>query len=272
MRRLSITAAWNEASDILKRDFGALFTVALALIALPSVVMQALGPGQANPATPPEPGLWMLLLPVVLVLSIAGSIAISSLALGRERVVGSAIAHGFRRFLPMLGASLLLLLAAVVLLVPLVLVVGLDPEALMRPTAATAGKLVLAMLLFAILAVYFGVRLMLMTPVAAAEGVGAIGIIRRSWALTRGHFWKLLGFILLLGLAAIVILMVATMVLGLLIAAVAGPPAPGSLAAFILLLLSGLVNAAFTAVFTTIVARIYVQLAAGPEALAEVFE
>lgn len=272
MANLSITTAWNQASEILRRDFGALFTVALALIALPNVLVQVLAPVQAAPGAVPGPGPWMLLVPVAILLSIAGSIAVSSLALGRERVVGSAIAHGFRRFLPMLGASFLLALPVIVLLVALILIVGLDPQALLRPTPATVGKLLLVLLLFLLVAVYFGVRLMLMTPVAAAETVGPIGIIKRSWELTRGHFWKLLGFILLVGVAAIVIMSVVSIILGLLIAAIAGAPEPGSIGALLLLLLSGLLNAAFTAIFGTIVARIYVQLAGDPASVAKVFE
>jgi hypothetical protein len=272
MAKLSITTAWNQASEILRRDFGALFAVALALIALPNVLVQALGPGRAAAGAVPGPGPWMLLMPVVILLGIAGSIAIASLALGRERVVGSAIAHGFRRFLPMLGASLILFVPLAIVLAALVLLVGLDPQALMRPTPATVGKLLLVFLLLFLVAIYFGVRLMMMTPVAAAETVGPIGIIKRSWELTRGHFWKLLGFILLVGVAAVVIAMVVSIILGLLIAVVAGPPEPGSLGSLLFLLLSGLINAAASVVFGTIVARIYVQLAGDPDSAARVFE
>jgi hypothetical protein len=272
MAKLSITTAWNEASEILKRDFGALFTVALALIALPNVLVQAFGPARAAPGAVPGPGWWMLLVPVVVLLSIAGSIAISALALGRERVVGSAIVHGFRRFLPMFGASLILAVPIVLLLVVLILLVGLDPEALLRPTQATVGKLILVAVLFLLVGLYFGIRLMLMTPVAAAETAGPIAIIRRSWELTRGHFWKLLGFVLLLGAAAVVIVMVVSMIFGLLVAVIAGAPEPGSVAALLMLLLGGLVNAAVSAVFGTAIARIYVQLAGDPKSVARVFE
>ncbi|MEO7825970.1 MAG: glycerophosphoryl diester phosphodiesterase membrane domain-containing protein [Allosphingosinicella sp.] len=272
MAKLSITTAWNEAVEILKRDFGALFTIALALMALPSVLLQALGPGRVGPGEVPGPGYWMLAIPVVLLLSIAGSIAIASLALGRERVVGSAIAHGFRRFLPMLGAVLILLVPTIIVIVALVQMAGLQPQALLNPTPATVGKMALVFLLFFVVALYFGTRLMLMTPVAAAETAGPVDIIRRSWALTRGHFWKLLGFVLLLAVAAIVIMIVVNIVIGLLIAAIAGLPEPGSLAALLILLLGGLVNAAFSAVFGTIVARVYVQLAGDAESTGRVFE
>ena len=264
MQKLSITTAWNESAEFLKGNFGALFTVALAFMALPSVAMQALGPGQLRPGDTPPTGLWMLLVPIVIVLSIVGTLAISSLALRRENVIGAAIAHGFRRFLPMLGATLLIAVGLCIVVVPIVLALGLNPESLRNPTPGAAGGLLLAFLLIAIIVIAVWVKLMLMTPVAAAERVGPIGIIRRSWGLTRGHFWKLLGFVILMIIVLLVVGMVVGLLFGLLVAAVAGAPEPGSLAGLLLLLASALVNAAFGVVLTTMVARIYVQLAGEP--------
>jgi hypothetical protein len=264
MASLSITAAWNESADYLKEHFGPLYTLAVALITLPNVALQAFGPGVIVPGEALEPGPWLLLVPVVLVLGITGSLAVSSLALGRAATIGEAISHGFRRFAPMLGATLILIVALCIVIVPLVLATGLKPTDLLAPSPATAGKVVLAMLVVALLALFFGVRLLLMTPVAAAERAGPLAIIARSWALTSGHFWKLLGFILLLGVAAMVVIAVATMVLGLLVTAIAGPPAPGTTGGLVMLLVGGLINAVFLVVMTTMVARIYLQLAGGP--------
>jgi hypothetical protein len=268
MAALSISTAWNETAAFVKRDAGALFTIAFALMALPSVAMQALGPGQMAPGQTPGAGLWMLMLPIVLVLSIAGSLAISSLAMGRENVVGSAIAHGFRRVLPMIGATLLVGLAAMVVFVPLILIAGLTPENLTAPSPASAGRLLLVMLLFLVIFLFFWVRLMLMTPAAAAEGLGPIGIIRRSWQLTSGHFGKLLGFTLLFLVAAMVVMMVITMLIGILVALVAGRPEPGSVSALLMLLLGGVLNAVFVVFFTTMIARIYLQLSGTRESAA----
>ena len=265
MRRLSITTAWNESAEFLKDHFGSLFTIAVAFIALPQVALQALGPAAATaPGATPEPGLWLILLPVVLVLGIAGSLTISTLALGRETVVGDAVRHGFRRFLPMLGTVLLLLAAATLLLVPLGMLSGIQPGDLTAPAPARAGRIALVLLLVLAAGLFFAVRLLLLTPVAAAEPVGPVAIITRSWALTRGHFWKLLGFVALITVAASVVTMVATMITGLIVALIAGPPDPGSVSSLVVLLVAGLINAAFIVVMTTLVARIYVQLAAAP--------
>lgn len=266
MAKLSITTAWNESADYLKQHFGALFTIAVALITLPNVALQAFGPAEARTAGTPEPGLWMLVVPVVLVLGITGSLAISTLALGRAATVGEAIGHGFRRVLPMLGATLILLVGLGLLLVPLVLATGLRTDDLITPTPATAGKVALVMLVLLALLLFFGVRLLLMTPVGAAEPAGPVAIIARSWALTRGHFGRLLGFLLLMAVAALVVAMVATMVIGLIVAAILGAPAPGNSAGLVMLLVGGLVNAVFLVVMTTMVARLYLQLAGGAPA------
>lgn len=269
MGRLSITTAWNESADFLKNHFGSLFTVAVALMTIPQVALQALGPGAVPPGEMPQPGLWMLLIPIVLVLAVVGSIAISALALGREAVIGDSIRHGFRRLLPMLGASLLLIVAACLVAVPLALLSGIELTDLTAPTPAKAGKILLLMLLVLIVALFFAVRLLLLTPVAAAEPVGPVAIIVRSWNLTKGHFWKLLGFVLLVSIAGGVVLMVVAMIIGLIVTLAAGPPQPGNLSGLLMLLVTGLLNAAFIVVMTTLVARIYVQLAGAPAAPAK---
>lgn len=266
MGRLSITTAWNESAEFLKRHFGPLFTIAIAFIALPNVAMQALGPVGVAPGETPQLGPWLLLVPVVLVLNVVASLAMSSLALGRQNVVGEAIAHGFRHFLPLLGAILLLVLAMGAILVPLAALSGLSPADLAAPKPATAGKLLLIILLFLAVGLFLAVRLLLMTPIAAAEAASPVAIIRRSWTLTAGHFWKLLGFVLLMLVVLLVVMIVVTSILGLLIAAIAGPPLPGTTGGFVLLLISALVNAAFAVVTTTLIARIYVQLSGGGSA------
>ena len=271
MSKLSITTAWNETASFVGRHGSTLFIVAFALIALPSVVFQALGPQPGTPGETPELGLWLLFLPLLIVFTIAGSIAIAALALGRENVVGSAIAHGFRRTLPLFAASILIGLAALIVILPLVFVLGFNLESMPQATPGDVGRFFLLFLVIFVVLMFVWVRLMLMTPVAAAERVGPIGIIRRSWELTSGRFWKLLGFVLLFFIAGMVVIGVISMILGLIIALVAGPPAPGTVGGLLLLLVSGIMNAVFVVFFTTMIARIYAQLAGG-DTHSEVFE
>lgn len=263
MTRLSITKAWDEAADILRRDFGTLFAVALALIALPNFAVQALAAGPIARAGPGAAPLALLLFLVALVPILAGTLAVSALALGRERVVRAAIAHGFRRSPALLGAVLLTLIVAFLILIPLILASGVTAEQLAARSPDAMRRVGLAMGVALILFILLGAKLILVAPAAAAEPLGPLATLRRSWTLTRGHFWKLLGFNLLVTLAYIVVALALTAVFGILLTLLMGRPEPGTLAALLLQLVGTLAGCAFTTILATLVARIYVQLAGG---------
>jgi hypothetical protein len=277
--KLSISRAWDEASTFIRAEAGPLFLIAFGLMALPGIIMQALMPRLAagfvtTPGTPPDPSQMLAAMPAfflmlvpVLLLSMWGNLTINVLALRREAVIGRAFGLAARRLLPLLGATLLLMLAAIVIFLPL---------AGGFVAAARGGRLglvALGVLVVWLLFIFVGVRLMLMTAVAAAEPVGPIGMIRRSWRLTAGHFWKLLGFLLLMIVLFVVIAIVVGAVGGLLIMALAGPPTPGSLGSVLVMLISGLVQSALLVPLAVLLARIYAQLAGDdPASVGQVFD
>jgi uncharacterized membrane protein len=106
-------------------------------------------------------------------------------------------------------------------------------------------------------------RLMLITPATAAEAVGPVAVIRRSWELTRGHFWKLFVLLLLVLLVLGVVTGVGAFVGGLLVILVAGQPEPGSLPALLVILISVALHTLITVYVAPLHARIYRQLAGG---------
>lgn len=70
-----------------------------------------------------------------------------------------------------------------------------------------AGGFIVAMLVFILLwllvilaSLVFQVRLLFALPIAALEHQSD-NVVRASWTMTRGHFWRLLGMTLLLGVA-----------------------------------------------------------------------
>ena len=264
MANLSITTAWNEAMEFFKREAGLILPVAFLLLALPSALLQIAMPAAPVPGARPEGGLWLLLVPLVIVASMVGSIAITWLALRPGASVGEALQVGLRRFIILFAASLLIAVAAAIVFVPTLMIVGgaSTMNTGGNPSALT-GPALLLLFIFMIAFVFLWIRLMLMTPVAAAEPLGPIGIIRRSWELTAGHFWKLLGFVLLLIIVAAVISLVVGAIFGILLFATVGPPEPGSLSMNLLTLVSALVQSVFGAIFATVLARIYVQVSGG---------
>jgi hypothetical protein len=252
MKSLSITTAWNETAAFVKREAGLLFPIALGLIALPSAFLQAIAPAP-GPGQQPEMGTWMLLILPLVVVATIGQLTIITLALGREVVVRDAFAHALRRCLPALGASLLFGIGLVLLLLPFVLLSGL------LANSAAAILVLVPVLLAGFL--FLAVRFMMLSAIAAIEPLGPVAILKRSWALTRGHALKLFGFVLIVLLVFLILAFAISVVGGIAIHALAGRPDPGSLSFFLALLLNTLLNTVFAAIFATLIARIYAQLA-----------
>jgi membrane-anchored glycerophosphoryl diester phosphodiesterase (GDPDase) len=67
---------------------------------------------------------------------------------------------------------------------------------------AGVSLLFLGLLGFTVLAVWFSTKISLAAPAIVLEGHHAIAGLRRSFALTKGAFWRILGITLLAGLLA----------------------------------------------------------------------
>lgn len=269
MRGLSISAAWEETREILARDGRLLTTVALALIALPTTVNTLINPAGVNAASTP---LWMDCVAVVAYLiALAGQLSLIRLALGPSITVGGAIAHGTKRLPVYLAAVLLVVIFLVIVLVIISLVLGMLGVRVDRQmTAQMSPASLVAVLLFLAVFLFLFVRMVLSAPVASAEHVGPIAILKRSWGLTDGHWWQLFGFLLIFFAgAALVVLAIgsaAGVVIGLLFGKIQAMSAP----ALVLALIDAFVSAAITTLFAVMLARLYLQLARGSGAQASV--
>ena len=267
MRGLSISAAWEQTKAILAHDGRLLATVALALIVFPSTVNGLLNPGgmSANAAR------WLDLVAFLAsAIALAGQLALIRLALGPSITVGSAITHGFVR-LPIYFLSVLLLLVGlIVIAIPFGLLLGALGVQLGSKSPTVNGPAMLVALVFLGVAIFLGVRFILSSAVASAEGAGPIAILRRSWQLTTGQFWPLLGFLMIFLVAAIVLLIAIGSAIGVAIGLVVGPIQPMSTSALILALVQALVSASISTLFAVMLARIYLQLAGRGEAQASV--
>jgi hypothetical protein len=267
MANLSITQAWNETVEFVRREAGLLFPVSFMLVSLPNALREALTPPPPLPGQLPPAGLWVLLIPVALVAAIIGNIAISYLALRPGSSVGEALRRGVARMPALLAAALLVGIVGAILffilaIISFIVIPGALPSAPGSvPTQATINALVLAFALMLPILLFFGARLMMTTPAAAAESGGPFALIGRSWMLTADHVWKLIGFLLLLLIALIVIFGAIAAVAGILFTLVAGPIVPGSTSAWLVIVLMALVNMVVTTYLTSLVARIYAQIA-----------
>ena len=116
--------------------------------------------------------------------------------LGQKISAGDAIKGLLKKWPALLGATVLVILALVGILVvftvPVVLIVG-----------QLAWLLIFAVPFIAIALLVLGVFLSLVTPIIAVEESGAIRALNRSWSLVRRRFWPYLGTMLLVGVVAI---------------------------------------------------------------------
>lgn len=154
----------------------------------------------------------VLLSQVVMVVGQVFSWGMYSTMVARGAIgMSTSLSQGFRLLRGQWGRLIVLLLlvaagivvlwlvfALLTLLVVGVMFAGGEPE---------GGAIVLAIL--AILAVliipvvvglYFMIRWYLVVPAIVIENQGVFAGLRRSWNLTRGHFWRTLGITLLFGL------------------------------------------------------------------------
>lgn len=179
--------------------------------------------------------------------------------------IGSALAS-----LPALVAAIILSFIGFFLATTLVLgVVGL------LAVAAPPLGFVLAMLSTAVM-IYIPVKLSLTMPVIVIERMSnPVTALARSWRLTKGNSLRLFGFYALLFIGYIVTSLVVISVLGALLGIsqfTAASLIPGSAALIAMGLVSGLIGAAVSVLFSGILASIHRQLA-GPSAgaIAETF-
>ena len=258
MAALSISKAWDETKDITARDGRLIGAVALALVALPAAVSGLVSPGGISDSAAP---IWARVVVVVATMvTVAGQLALIRLAIGPSITVGEAIVHGLRRTPIYVVVAILITGGLLLLALPFVGIlmaagVPLDTEGLKHSPAAA----MLGLVYFAVVA-FFAIRMLMASSVASAEAAGPIAIIRRSWELTAGHWWRLFGFILIFVIGALVLLGAAGAAVGVIVGLVLGKPEPLTAGALVIALFLAIVNAVVTALLAVMLARIYVQL------------
>jgi hypothetical protein len=255
MRKLSLSTAWEESREVLRHDGRLLAIVALALIAFPSTIQAILTPPAPQGELPP-PGPWMIVAAVAILIGIVGQIAIVRLAVGPHTTVGEAIGHGARRMPAYFAAVLIWVMPLAIAIVVLISTWGEKPT----------GVRALLFILIMVIGIFFVIRLIMMPAVASTDRYGPIGILNRSWALTRGNWWRLFAFLAAFVVGALCAIIAVEAVVGTIVTLILGTPEPMSVGTLIIVLVTQLIIAAISVVYFVMVARIYVQLAGGAEA------
>jgi hypothetical protein len=258
MASLSISQAWDETKARLAADGKLIGIVAAALIGLPGLVQGVFSLGSAREE---ESALWMLLVLVSAVVAIIGQLAIIRLAIRSSVSVGESIAHGARRMPIYFIAGLLIAIVFALAAIPFAGVLVALGIPLERSAIFASGVGLLVTLLYFAVGCFIGIRMLMSSPVASEEDVGPVAIIKRTWALTSGHFWRLFGFLLLFLLGAGIAISVVNWGTSLVAVALLGPIEKLSASALVVAIVNAILNAVMSAILAVMIARIYVQLA-----------
>ena len=200
LRPLPLAELLDESFKLYRREFTVIGGVALVVI-LPNLLLTLIsGSYRANPFSylqqvfqnlnDPQAlqaiqnrqsqytnsVLYLLTFPIALLLYpfTAGALyrAATSLAAGNVETIGSVLAGTARRYFAMFGIGILTLL------------VGLGAVAIITIPVV----------------IWVLIRWAVDTPAMFAEGVGPVKAIGRSWNLTRDHWWRTLGILILVGI------------------------------------------------------------------------
>lgn len=251
MAKLSLSKAWDETRSVLSRDGKLIGAVALALFYLPGVIAGVIQPDtEGVPAT----NAALVTMLVIAIIGLVGQLAIIRLALGNHGTVAEAIRHGGARTPAYLASGLIWVFPFAILFYTV------SRGMFERPPQLTPGQS-LATLLLLIALIFLSVRLIMSSAVASAEQAGPIAILRRSWELTRGHWWRLFAFLAAFLFVAIVALSAVGAIAGIVGTLLFGEAHAMTVSALFNSLLVELVTTLVTVGFLVMLARIYAQLA-----------
>ena len=186
--------------------------------------------------------------------------------LGRKSSPADAWHRFSPRFVPVLLATLLIGIIEFVVIV-LVLLVFMIPFFLVVVNAASArsydsagagigGALSIIFLMIVALIVvasFFTVKFAFTSSAVVLEGLGPVDALKRSWSLSKGSFWRILGRILLIG----VVIGLISSVLGGIVGAILGVGANAADSVGMLVAFSAFVSALLSAVVIPVQSSFY---------------
>lgn len=267
-RMARIGTVWDRTAEFLSDNLPALLPVALLAFFVPASIE-----GNFEAArTDAEPGFALTLYLVQFafsILSVWGSLTVAAMALdmadGR-----SAGAIGRARLLPALAVSVAMLAALLLCALPIPFALhlgGYDLTEIARSGTASltpglAGGIALYALAVLALLLWLCARLFVVNPVIVREQ-RMFSALARSWALTRGMAWRIIGVMLLFGLVSLVAILAAKTVFGSIFALVAGGTGDGvTLAGVLTAIVVAAVQTGFTVLVPAFTAKLYLALTA----------
>ena len=259
----SYSAVWDETVRTLRAHSTLLIAVAGVFLFLPPLIASYVAP------PPQEQGIAAIashysenfvILFIAQLVAFVGNLVLLTLVLDERH---PTVAGSIRAALAMLPAYLLVtILSASMLFVGAVL--ATLPLFFLTPFLNGFMRAVVFLLLSLPVFHLMG-RLVAAGPILVAEGRrNPFDIIRRSFDISRGNGWAVVGLILLVVVAFLILMLAVTLVFGS-IQLILDRSTGGSVGAFLLLILNSAVGAAFNTVLMVLFASIYRRLTNGAQ-------
>lgn len=270
---VTMTAIWDRTAEVLRGRGSMLAGIAGLLIFVPSIVQNAMGVygGKTSGAL----ALGGLIGLVAAVMTIWGNLALVAAASDPLVDRPGAIGIGGRRLGPAIGLSVLIGLVVVLAALPGLamaatglldlssLAAGGMPRPVANPSPGLAAGAGLYLFVFGLVCLWLTARLALFWPVLVNERRG-IGTIARSFELTRGLTWRIVGVAILFAILLVVALSAAQLVTSLAARLLLGADGADT-ARFLGSVVGAVVTAAGTVVAATFAAQLY-RVVSGREA------
>lgn len=260
---VSMGTVWDRTTEVLRGRTGMLASLAALAIFLPSVLRDGV-----VAFSPTSTGLIGMLGLVALLGAIWGQLALLAVSTDPRTTREDASRQATARLLPALGVVLLLGFAFVLVTLPMVIALiragvdfstgTVDPSTIPSGVGGFVSIYFLAVLIFAF---FIGARLILLNPVILNERRG-LGSIARSFRLTRGLTWRIIGLMLLFLVLVVVTAGAAQAITALLLRLVLGAEALPTIT-FVAGIVGAVITTAFTVVAAAFTAQLYVAARSG---------
>jgi hypothetical protein len=264
VKSVSIEDAFQSAQSFVAREWRLLIPLAFALLAVPQLAFNLLAPMELAPAMAKgdaqlvmaifQKAPWLSPAAIVIqLITLAGLLAVTALALVPRISVSEAISLGFRRLFVLVAALLLLSLAMLVL-------VTLIATALELVHLLAGGQMLLLAVVAVIVMLALWIRLIALPAVIVASRAGPIASIRLAWDLSAGAFWPLLGCTLIYAIGGQVVVLASTFVLGAVLVLLCKAAGAAALGPVLAIVVASLANALFWAGFNVLAVAFYREL------------
>jgi hypothetical protein len=265
-----MSGIWDETAEVLRGRSAILTRIAIPALVVPAIVRDGWAafagpvPGSLPTTTGALGGALLGFLAALI--AIWGQLAIIAVSSDPATTQADATRQASRRFLPALGVYAVAGIVAGLLVLPIAVALagsGIDFAAMSRGQAPSispgiAGFVGLYALAFVVVAILVGARLFVLNAVVVNERLG-LGAYRRSWSLTSGLTWRVIGVTLLFVIVWLVVLGAAQLIVGLAFRLLLGAEALETVQ-FAVAVVAAIITAIYMVVVSVFAAQLYAAL------------